>query len=143
MSSLNTLTGRLGRHVVDDQLVARTTAWEVNKTLASKSEWGDSDSNGFTNRAPGRKDATYTTEGKFDTTDEVYDLLQPEDIVESVLWMNTTSLYWAFPRALVDDFSLSVNIDSEEVIGWTASCGADGVFYYPGEASAPSHTLPS
>ena len=143
MSSLNTLTGRLGRHVVDDQLVARATQWEVNKTLASKSEWGDSDSNGFTNRAPGRKDATYTSEGKFDTTDEIYDLLQPEDIIESVLWMNTTSLYWQFPRALVDDFTLSVNIDSEEVIGWTASCGADGVFYYPGESGAPAQTLPS
>ena len=143
MSSLNSLTGRLGKLVVDDTLVARTTQWEVNKKLATKSEWGDSDSAGFTNRAAGRKDATFTTEGKYDTTDEVFDIFQPEDIAEVVLWMNNTSLFWEFPRALNDDFTMMVNQDSQEVIGWTAAWGADGIFYYPGESGAGSHSVPA
>lgn len=143
MSSETSLTGRLGRFVVESQLVARTTKWDVDTTLATKSEWGDSDSNGFTNRAPGRKDGTFNAEGKYDTTDEQFDLFAPEDIAEVVLWMNITTLYWAFPRALCMNFKLSVNIDSEEVIGWTSDWGADGEYFRPGQSGAPTHTLPT
>lgn len=141
MSSENTLTGRLGRAVVDDQLIARTTQWGVQRKSGS-SEWGDSDSAGYTNRSAGRKDATFSTEGKYDTTDEVWDLFQPEDIAEVVLWLNITTLFWEFPRALNTDFNLTVNVDTEEVIGWTANWGADGVFYSPGEAGAGAHSIP-
>lgn len=116
--------------------------WSVNPTQASTSEWGDSDSAGFTNRAAGRKDLTAETEGKYDTASEVFDLFQPEDIVKLTLWLDNSSLYYALPRALCTDFSLSVDIDSEEVIAWSASWGADGIFYYPGEAGAPAETLP-
>lgn len=143
MSSLNTLTGRNGKFVVGTSLVARTTSWSVNPTLASSSEWGDSDSSGFTNRAAGRKDATFDAEGKYDTSDEVFDLFQPEDIAIAVLWLDATSLYWDFPRALCTNFTLTVDVDSEEVIGWGSSWGADGVYYYPGEAGATSRSLPS
>lgn len=143
MSSENTLTGRNGKFVVDTSLVARTTQWAVNPKLASSSEWGDSDSGGYTNRAAGRRDATFSAEGKYDTTDEIFDLFQPEDIAIGVLWMNNSSLYWDFPRALCSDFNLTVNIDTEEVIGWTSSWGADGIFYYPGQSGATVRTLPA
>jgi hypothetical protein len=72
----------------------------------------------------------------------VFDLFQPEDIAIATLWLDATSLYWDFPRALNTDFNLTVNVDTEEVIGWTASWGADGVFHYPGEAGAATRTLP-
>jgi len=143
MSSANTLTGRNGKFVVADTLVARTTEWNITKTLASVTEWGDSDSAGFTNRAAGRKDCTFTTAGKYNTTSEVWDLFQPEDIVVSVLWLDNSSLYWDFPRALCTEFGMILNIDTEEVIGWTANFGSDGVFYYPGESGATPRTLPS
>jgi hypothetical protein len=142
MTSVNTLTGRNGKFVVATTLVARATSWEVNPTLAGGTEWGDSDSSGFTNRAAGRKDCTFSTEGKYDTASEVFDLFQPEDIAIAVLWLDATSLYWDFPRAMCSDFNLSVDIDSEEVIGWTSDWGSDGVFYYPGEAGATSRVLP-
>ena len=122
--------------------MARITQWQVTKTLATKSEWGDSDSAGFTNRAAGRKDATFTSEGKYDTASDVFDLFQPEDIAIAVLWMNAT-LYWDFPRAMCDNFQLTVNVDSMEVIGWTAAFGADGIFYRPGEAGATPRVLPA
>jgi hypothetical protein len=142
MTAVNTLTGRNGRFVVGTTLVARATQWAVNPTLATSNEWGDSDSSGFTNRSAGRKDATFTAEGKYDSTNEVFDLFQPEDVLIAVLWLNTTTLYWDFPRALNTDFNLTVNIDTEEVIGWTSSWGADGVYYHPGEAGATARTLP-
>lgn len=143
MTSSTALTGRNGKAVVGTTLVARATQWAVNPKLATKSEWGDSDGNGWTNRAAGRKDATFKWEGKFDTQKEIYDLFQPEDIFIAVLWLNNTTLYWDFPRAMCDDFNLTVNIDTEEVIGWTSSAGADGPVYYPGEPGATSRTLPS
>jgi len=141
MSSANTVSGRNGEFVVETTRIARTTQWDVNPTLATKSEWGDSDSAGYTNRAAGRKDATFTSEGKYDTSSEVFDLFQPEDILIAVLWMNAT-LYWDFPRALCDDFNLTVNIDTEEVLGWTSGWGADGIFYRPGESGTTTRTLP-
>lgn len=143
MSSETALTGRNGKFQVESTQIARTTMWSVNPTLASSSEWGDSDGEGYTNRAAGRKDATFEAEGKYDTGTEVFDLFAPGDISIAVLWMDATSLYWDFPRALCSDFSLSVDIDSEEVVGWSASFGADGVFYRPGQSGATSRTLPS
>lgn len=142
MSSESALTGREGKFVVDTTLVARCTSWAINNSLASKSEWGDSDSEGWTNRAAGRKDLTFTAEGKYDTTDEVFDLFQPGDILIAVLWLDNVNLYWDFPRALCDSFNLTVNIDSAEVIGWTSSWGTDGRAYYPGEAGATARVLP-
>lgn len=141
MASTNTLTGRNGKFVVDGNLVARTTQWAVNPTLASSTEWGDSDSAGYTNRAAGRRDATFSAEGKYDTSDEVWDLFDPGDILEAVLWLNNTTLYWDFPCAMCSDFNLTVNIDTEEVIGWTSEWGADGIYYKPG-ASPNNRTLP-
>lgn len=143
MSSENTLTGRNGKFVVGTSLVTKTTQWVVNPTLATKSEWGDSDSSGFTNRAAGRKDATFTAEGKYSTNDEQFDLFMPEDITIAVLWLDNSSLYWDFPRALCDDFNMTVDIDTEEVIGWTSAWGADGAYYYPGEDGATTRTLPT
>ena len=142
MSSENTLPGRLGRFVVGATTVTRTKQWQITRTLASKSEWGDSDGGGWTNRAPGRNDATFTAEGVFDISDEVFDLFQPGDIAIATLWLNNTTLYWDFPRAMNDNFQLTVNVDTEDVIGWTSSWGADGRVYYPGEAGAAVRAAP-
>jgi hypothetical protein len=142
MSSLNSLTGRNGKFVVVATQVARTTKWDINSSMASKSEWGDSDSAGYTNRAPGRRDATFDSEGKYDTAHEQFDLFVPGDISLAALWMDASALYWAFPRALCLDFKISVNIETEEVIGWQSSWGADGVYYHPGQSGTPVYTLP-
>jgi hypothetical protein len=137
------LTGRNGKLSVDDTLVARLTQWQVSPKLASSSEWGDSDTEGYTARMAGRKDSTFSTEGKYDTDSEQYDIFFIGDKAAADLWMDATSLYWAFPCAMCSDFSMTVNVDSEEVIGWSASFGADGIFYYPGQVGAPVRSLPT
>ena len=143
MTSENTLTGQTGDFQVGNRLIARTKQWAVSPKLASSSEWGDSDSKGYTNRAPGRKDATFTGEGVYQTNNEVYDFFQPGDILNATLWMNNVNLYWQFPRAMNTEFSLTVNIDTSEVIGWTSSWGADGIYYRPGQADAPAVAFPT
>lgn len=142
MTAITSLIGRNGKFIVAGVNVARTTKWDVNASLASKSEWGDSESAGYTNRAVGRLDATFDAEGKYDSASEQFDIFMPGDYAAAALWMDASTLYWAFPRALCMDFKLSVNIDSEEVIGWQSSWGADGIFYRPGQSGAPAYTLP-
>lgn len=133
MSSETALTGRDGKFSVEGSLVARITKWDVNPKLATKSEWGDSDGAGYTNRSAGRKDCTFTAEGKYDTGDECWDLFVEGDIALALLKMNA-ALYWNFPRALCDDFKLSVDVDAAAVIGWTSGWGSDGQYYRPGES---------
>ena len=140
MSSSTALTGVDGDFLIGSTHVARTTLWSVNPKLASTSEWGDSDSEGYTNRAAGRKDCTFNAEGKYSTDTEQFDIFQPGDILVAVLWMNHLTLYWDFPRALNSDFNLSVNIDSCEVVGWNSAWGADGKFFRPGQAGITSRT---
>jgi hypothetical protein len=129
MSSATALTGRYGVMKVAGTAVARLTKWSVNPKLATKSEWGDSDSDGYTNRAAGRKDCTFTAEGKFDTTAPQFDLFEEGDIVEVYLYADgSQTVGWHFTRALCDDFKLDVDVDSEAVVGWTSSWGSDGEY---------------
>lgn len=139
MSSETALTGRYGHILVDAETIARLTEWSVNPKLAHTSEWGDSDSAGGTNRAAGRQDCLFSAAGKFDTESYVFNLFYPGDICEVYLYMgwgsesDSTGGYpasdnwaWHFVRALCMDFKLTVNVDTEEVIGWTSDWGEDG-----------------
>ena len=139
----NVLTGRNGEVVVESTRVSRVTMWSVNPTLDTSSDWGDSDGEGYTLRSAGRRGATADVEGKYATDNEVWDLFQPGDFAILVLWVDSTSLYWDFPSALCNDFNLSVDIDSEEVIGWTSTWANCGIYYYPGQSGATSRTLPA
>jgi hypothetical protein len=141
MSGVSARTGRNGKVVVDDELVARITQWSLN-SAAGESAWGDSDSAGYTNRKAARLDGTGSFGGKFDSSDAAYDLFIAGDIVELVLWEETPD-YWAFPSALIVNFQVTYDMDTKEVVGWTSYFGADGIFYYPGQSGAPSHTLPA
>lgn len=142
-SSEGTLTGLDGEFVVDDHRVSRSKKWTVNASLATKAEWGDSDTEGYTARAPGRKDGTFDAEGVYEETDEVWELFEPGDNAKVTLWLDNVSLYYHFPRALCLDFQIVVDMDSQEVIGWTSSWGADGKYYRPGAEGAPALSLPS
>ncbi len=139
MTGVTAVTGRRGKFAVISEAIARVKNWRVNPTQATHSEWGDSDGGGFTNRATGRRDATFTVEGVYDEAANVVDIFQPGDITITVLWLTTVALdYWYFGSSLCQDFDLVVDIDTEEVLGWTTEWGADGQFFFPGEAGAPS-----
>lgn len=139
MSSVNSIIGRYGQIYAATgggalTLLARVTQWVVNPKMATSSEWGDSDSGGYTNRAPGRIDCTFSCEGKFETSAQSVSLFAPGDIVTAELRAARSPyplLAWNFPRALCTDYKLTVNIDSEEVESWTAEFGADGSFTRP------------
>lgn len=135
------ITGVAGKAVVDDTLVARITQWSLEPT-AGDSEWGDSDGEGYTLVKSGRKGATGSCEGKIDTSTPQYAVFDIGDEVELVLWLDA-SRYYVIPCAVITSFSLTVNVDSQEVVGWTSNFKTSGKFYYPGQSGAPSQSLPS
>lgn len=142
----NGTTGRLpklGVVSVDGTRIARITQFSINSEVG-ESAWGDSDSEGYTNRLPARADCTGSLQGKFDNDSPVYDLFAPGDIVQLDLFeTNAAGDYWALPSALIKNFQLTYDQDSKEVVGWTADFGTDGKFYYPGQSGAPSRSYPT
>ena len=139
--SATSMTGRYGAFYAEGTRVARCTQWAVSQKPASVSEWGDSDGWGWTCRAPGRRDVTFTAEGKFDRTNNQWDLFVGGDYAEAKLYLrkpapgdvgseDATYTYY-FERAVCMEFNLTVNIDTEEVIGWTSSWGNDGPVTLP------------
>lgn len=131
-------------------LVARITQWRLNRAT-SETAWGDSDSQGFTNRKAARRDATGSITFKYDETSgrKPHEYLDDGDRVKLVLWEDniaeggTNNDYYVFPSALIQNVEHTVNPDTKEVIEVAANFGSDGRYYKPGEAGAPSETLPS
>lgn len=134
-------TGRDADVAVGSTLVARCTQWSLDES-AAESAWGDSNSEGYTNRSLGRKDATGNIQGKLDEDVPCYDLFAPGDIVEITLWEDDETYYY-FGRAFIRTFNVLYNIDTREVVGWTATFASDGKYYRPGEAGIPSKTKPA
>ena len=134
------ITGVLGKAVVDDVAIARITQWSFDPQVGD-SEWGDSDGAGYTLVKAGRKGGTGSIEGKFDTSVPQYVPFVIGNEVNLILWLDATR-YYAIPCAVITGFSLVVNVDTQEVVGWTANFKASGTFYYPGQSGAPSESLP-
>lgn len=134
-------TGHLGKAVIGGSLIYRLKNWTFNPTC-SESAWGDSDSQGFTNRAAARKDGTGSVTGAFDTDRKIYTLFMPGDIASLALW-ETASEYWALPRVMITSFSITYDNDTKEAVEWSADFGCDGVYYRPGQSGAPTYSLPT
>lgn len=140
-SNASVARGNAGKVEVDDNLIARIKQWSLTTTSAPQA-FGDSDSGGYTNRVPGRLDATGSLTGVYDMDDPVYDLFVPGDVVELVLWERTAK-YWAFPCVVMDNFRVTFNMDTKEAVEWSADFAADGIFYAPGQSGAPAESYPA
>lgn len=127
--------------VVNDVLMKRLTQATVT-TSTGETAWGDSDGEGYTLRKAGRLDATLSMNGKVDNVRYADTLFVAGDVAKLVVWEDA-SRYWAFSSALVQSYELLFDNDTREVVGWTASAGADGNYYKPGQSGAPSESLPA
>ena len=135
------ITGLNGEVLVGGVKIARVTKWDINPTVG-ETAWGDSDSEGHTNREPGRKDMTGNIEGKLDQADDVTLLFEAGDKVTLTLWLSNTALDYYHVPALIQSLSFEVDVDTQAVVGWTATFGENGRSYYPNEVGAPVVALP-
>lgn len=141
-NSVGAVCGSDGVAVVGSTRVCRLTSWSFNPT-ASSSEWGDSDSAGYTNVKNARKAGTGSIAGKLEVTQKPHKaLFLPGDTVKLVLW-ESQSEYWYLARAHINSYNLTFDQDSKEVVEWTADFASDGKYYRPGESGQPTETFPT
>lgn len=135
------VTGGNGYAQYSNTLISRITKWSINP-VDNGSAWGDSDSDGYTNRSSGRKDCTGTLEGKLDSAAKFHGQLREGDFIQLTLWEDgldaTPGDPWQFPRAKIEGIQLEFNNDTKEVVGWTANFASDGKYWAPGESQAPA-----
>lgn len=127
---------------VNGTRVCRITEWSFNPTFTNITEFGDSDSQGYTNRACGRKDGSGSFSGRLDTGQHPTSLFLPGDVVNLTLW-ETASTYWNIPRALITSFEVTFDNDAKEPVSWTAEFVPDGIYYAPGQAGQPTEPFPT
>lgn len=146
-SGQTALNGKNTIAVLNETLVARLTQVSINHVV-SETAWGDSDTQCYTARHEGREDATGSMNGKFETTKRVHSLGRssrgiPGLVAKLVIWEQTPSTqYWVFPCVLLQNFQMTIDLDTKEVVEWTIDYGADGKFYRPGQSGASSEVVP-
>lgn len=135
------VTGENAKTTIDDALLLRGTQFSITYE-SSETAWGDSDSGGYTARKKARRDATGSLTGKLDSGTKFYGMFDEGDIIDLAIFEDSTT-YHSFPRALAQNISITYDQDTKEVTEVSSDFGADGIFYKPGEAGAPSKSLPS
>lgn len=128
-------------------LIYRVKEWSLTATT-SPAAWGDSDSNGFTNRKATRQDATGSATVLYNTDNPYFAMFSEGDIINLTLWFSkitagfaSLAQYWQLPRVIIANVNWTVSMDSQEPIEISFDFEADGVFFSPAHASIPSITL--
>lgn len=113
--------------------ILRVTRWLVQETTDTSIEWADSDSAGYTIHAPGRLGARFDADGKYSGERPIFPYTRVGALVTAQLWIDRTVPYlcWDFELARCTSFKCSVDVDTEEIVGWSGSWIATGVFYKP------------
>lgn len=125
---MTAISGKNGKVDIGATSLAEITSWTFNPT-SNNAAWGSSDSAGYKKRVAGTKDGSGSVEGKLDTADEVYDTLDVGDSVTLKLYINAT-LFYSVP-SLIDSFSIEIDIDDGDVVGWSADFSTNGAWSNP------------
>lgn len=146
MSNDNTITGVGGRLMKGDtgslEIVARIQTWSIDPSVGDNA-WGDSDGAGFTLRRAGRKDMTGSVTGKYDTSSKIFHPTNFREGTELDLALFAAAgTYWYVPVVITSGPAFEIDVDTEDVVGWSFDFGSTGRFYLPGEAGIPVVSLP-
>lgn len=122
------LSGTGGTVKIGSSTLAEITAWSLD-TNVNITAFGSNSSAGFQKRVAGTKGGTGTLAGKLDTADPIRGDLKEGDSVTLLLHINATA-HFIVP-AVIESVSISVDVDTGEAIGWTATFGTNGAWTEP------------
>lgn len=97
---------------------SHVTSWSASVT-SNNSAWASSETNGFKDRVAGVKEATCSIEGKFDASASFV----PGTEYSLTLTASTGSIAGNF---LCDSYSVEVDINDGEVVGYSAEFSSNG-----------------
>lgn len=122
------ISGKDGRILVAGTGVAHCTKWSFNPK-SNNPAWASCDTNGFKTRVGGVKDGSGSMEGKFDTAHPFYDAMDVGTEITALLYINAT-MFYSIP-AIIDDYSIEVDMNEGEVVGWSANFSTRGAWTEP------------
>lgn len=121
-------SGKDGKVLAGATQLAEITKWTFNPK-SNNPAWASSDSAGYKKRVAGVKDGGGSIEGKFDSSSKFYTLVAEGDEVTLKLYLDATR-YYSVP-AIIDDYSLTVDMDTGDVVGWSANFSTNGAWTEP------------
>jgi len=125
---MSVISGKDGKVMIGATTLADITFWTLN-TASNNPAYASSATAGHKKRVAGVKDGGGTIQGKLDVADAVTDDFDEGDAVTLLLHLDATRFY-SVP-AIIDSIQLEVDIDSGEVVGWTAEYSTDGAWTKP------------
>lgn len=108
--------------------VAELTKWSFNPK-SNNPAWASNRTGGFKRRRSGIRDGSGSMEGKWDPADPITDYL--EDGSEIQLNLVTAGTQQFVVPAIIDGIKLDVDLDSGEIIGWSADWSLNGAWTKP------------
>jgi hypothetical protein len=122
------ISGKGGKAQIGSTDISEITKWSFNPT-SNNSAWASSDTSGYKKRVAGVKDGSGSIEGVFDEEDEIYLTFEPGDSITLKLYIDA-SKYYSVP-SLIDSFSIEVDLNDGEVVGWSADFSINGAWTKP------------
>ncbi len=124
--SFTTVTGTLGSVKISTNSVGDITNWDFTKK-AYNTKWASSESGGFKKSAIGVKEGSGKIEGKLDTAASC-----PIDVgVAATLILGIDGTHHYTVPAVITEFALKVDMNTGEVVGFTASFENNGSWTEP------------
>jgi hypothetical protein len=108
--------------------IAELTKWSFNPKCNNPA-WASNRTAGFKRRRAGIRDGSGSIEGKWDPGDPITDHL--EDGTEVQLNLVTTGAQQFTVPAIIDGLKLDVDLDSGDIIGWSADWSLNGAWTKP------------
>lgn len=129
------ISGKDGDVKIGTTSICEIRKWSFNPK-SNNPAYASNKTGGYKKRVAGVKDGTGSMEGAWDPATPATAVINPGTSATLKLYINATQFY-SVP-SIIDSFKLDVDVDSGEIVGWSADFGSDGAWTDP----TTSMTLP-
>lgn len=126
------ISGKNGDVSISSTSISEVTQWTFTET-SNNPAFASNKTAGFKQRVAGVKDGSGTIEGKWDPGDPATAVIEVGTLVTLTLEIDATQFYTV--PSIIDSFSMTVNLDDGDVVGWTAEFSINGAWTLPIDAS--------
>ena len=132
------VSGIQGYVVCDNHRIARIKSWTATVS-ADEIMVADSDSGVFKRRIAGRYDIQGSFDFNYDTNFPQTSCIVEGDCCDLVLWIEQdVGHYWFVDDAFIKSLSLTVNVETAELVGGTAEFANGNAYYTYTNTSLPA-----